>query len=69
MFFWLCCLFGLALLLTQLRMQYFGSFALYLPWLVLADPGTHAASKHTKLIALRNCARVLLLYWCRFATS
>ena len=28
---------GLALLITQLRLHYFGSFALYLPWLVLAQ--------------------------------
>ena len=33
--FWICCLFGLALMLTQLRMHYFGSFVMYLPWLSL----------------------------------
>lgn len=33
--FWIWCVFGLALMTTQLRMHYFGVFALYLPWLVV----------------------------------
>ncbi|MBX5460024.1 MAG: hypothetical protein IRZ28_02945 [Steroidobacteraceae bacterium] len=35
--FWSACLLGLPMLLMQLRLQYFGSFALYVPWLVLLD--------------------------------
>lgn len=34
--FWISCVFGLALLATQQRLHYFGGFALYLPWLILA---------------------------------
>ena len=36
-FFWVSCVFGLALLVLQMRLHYFGSFALYLPWLVAAQ--------------------------------
>ena len=35
--FWVTAAMGLMLLSTQLRMHYFGSFALYLPWLVLLN--------------------------------
>lgn len=35
--FWLTALLGIVLLLSQLRLQYFGSFALYLPWIVVAQ--------------------------------
>lgn len=35
--FWLTSALGLAMLSTQLRMHYFGGFALYLPWLVLVQ--------------------------------
>jgi hypothetical protein len=39
---WISCLFGLAMLVTQLRLQYFGSLALYLPWLLLIDDRVRA---------------------------
>jgi hypothetical protein len=35
--FWIASLAGLVLLTIQMRLQYFGSFALYLPWLLLLD--------------------------------
>ncbi len=35
--FWVASLAGVLLLSMQLRLQYFGSFALYLPWLLLLD--------------------------------
>ncbi|MDY6947978.1 MAG: hypothetical protein SXG53_19900 [Pseudomonadota bacterium] len=35
--FWVWCLFGLPLLMMQVRMHYFGTFALFLPWLVVAQ--------------------------------
>lgn len=35
--FWITCALGLAMLSTQLRMHYFGGFALYLPWLVMVQ--------------------------------
>lgn len=34
--FWVTAVFGLALLGTQQRLHYFGGFALYLPWLLIA---------------------------------
>lgn len=52
--FWIWCVFGLALLSMQLRMQYFGTFALYLPWLIVAQEYAlkrPALSKRTFLIA------------------
>lgn len=36
-FFWIACLFGLAMVSTQLRLHYFGSYALYLPLILLVD--------------------------------
>jgi hypothetical protein len=35
--FWIMCVFGLPLLYMQVRMHYFGGFALYLPWIVVAQ--------------------------------
>jgi hypothetical protein len=35
--FWIACVGGLGLLSMQMRMHYFGSFALYLPWLYIAE--------------------------------
>jgi len=35
--FWVWCVFGLPLMMTQIRMHYFGTFALFLPWLVVAQ--------------------------------
>lgn len=61
-FFWLCCLFGTALLVTQLRLQYFGSFVLYLPLLVLADSLARRRVEQTKVIALATALGVLLAY-------
>lgn len=40
LFFWICSLLGLTLLLMQFRLNYFGSFALFLPLLVLAERWT-----------------------------
>ena len=56
--FWICCMFGLALLLTQLRMHYFGSFALYLPWLLLAQ---HCIERWPRTGASWSCCSVS---WC-----
>ena len=62
-FFWICCLCGLALMFTQLRMQYFGSFALYLPWLVLAQAGIERWQDQRKLVLLSVVLVFLLAYW------
>jgi hypothetical protein len=44
--FWISAAMGLCLLSTQLRMHYFGGYALYLPWLVLLDD---FAARHAPL--------------------
>ncbi len=56
--FWVAALLGIALLTQQLRMNYFGSFALYLPWIVAIDD---RAGK--SMIAWSVTAAVLLLAW------
>ncbi len=35
--FWMACVLGLVLVMQQIRMNYFGSFALYLPWILAVD--------------------------------
>jgi hypothetical protein len=62
-FFWLCCVFGLVLLTMQLRLNYFGSFALYLPWLVLVDEAATRWPARRKLIVLLTSLGMLLMYW------
>ena len=61
--FWIWSLFGLALLLTQLRLQYFGSFALYLPLLVLAQACSTRWQHRHKLVVLSSALALLLAYW------
>lgn len=62
-FFWLCCIFGLALLATQLRLHYFGSFALYLPWLIAAEGLARRWPPRRKLITLSLTLVLVLAYW------
>jgi hypothetical protein len=62
-FFWLSCIGGAALLSTQLRMQYFGSFALYLPLLVLAERIVAAHAQHRKVVMLCTSLALLMAYW------
>lgn len=61
--FWIWCLFGLALMLTQLRLHYFGSFAMYLPWLVLAQTCVARWEHQRKLVVLSTTLVFLLAYW------
>jgi hypothetical protein len=62
-FFWLSCIGGAALLWTQLRLQYFGSFALYLPLLVLAERMVAAHAQQRKAIMLCASLALLMAYW------
>jgi hypothetical protein len=62
-FFWICSVLGLALLLSQMRMHYFGSFALYLPWLYLAQAGMARWPDKHKLITLGVALTCLLAFW------
>jgi hypothetical protein len=61
--FWISCLFGTALMLTQLRLHYFGSFALYLPWLMLAQDCVARWAHQRKLVVLSTVLVFLLTYW------
>ncbi len=62
-FFWICCLPGLALMFTQARMHYFGSFVMYLPWLVLAQTYLDRREDQRKLIMLSASLVLVLTYW------
>ena len=55
--FWIASLAGLALLLMQLRLHYFGSFALYLPWLLLIEDRLRERTLKPAL-AWTSCAAV-----------
>lgn len=61
--FWICCLMGLALLSAQARMHYFGSFALYLPWLVLLQEFCNKRPEHFKKAVLLAALAMILLYF------
>jgi hypothetical protein len=61
--FWIWCLFGLALMLTQMRLHYFGSFALYLPLLVLAQACSVRWQQRHKVVVLSTALVFLLAYW------
>jgi hypothetical protein len=63
LFFWVCSILGLALLLSQLRMHYFGSFALYLPLLVLAQECITRWPDRDKVVALLATMVFALMYW------
>jgi hypothetical protein len=62
--FWFACLFGLPMLAAQLRLQYFGSFALYMPWILLLDEraGTGLGSVQFKPAYLWTAAGILLAF-------
>ena len=63
LFFWICCIAGLALLVVQLRLHYFGSFALYLPWLVLAQDLITRWPARNRLITLGATCALAIAYW------
>ena len=63
LFLWISALCGLALLSLQLRMQYFGSFALYLPWLVVVQDYARIRTAATKVLFLLTSMALLLLYY------
>jgi hypothetical protein len=61
--FWIWCLFGLTLMLTQVRLHYFGSLAIYLPLLVLAQACSLHWEQRRKLVVLATSLVFLLAYW------
>jgi hypothetical protein len=60
--FWVSSVIGLALLSAQLRMHYFGDFALYLPWLIVADDLARAKPQRAKTIFLVATLALSFLY-------
>jgi hypothetical protein len=60
--FWIASVCGLALMSTQLRMHYFGGFALYLPWLVLAQEYANRKTELRQSIFLMATLLLLLAY-------
>lgn len=61
--FWIASAMGLALLSAQLRLHYFGDFALYMPWLVLLHDFACARPHFGKKIQLLASLALLLLYF------
>jgi hypothetical protein len=60
--FWITAALGLTLLSVQLRLHYFGSFALYLPWLVVAHDFAARRPQLHRRIFLGASLAILLLY-------
>lgn len=60
--FWVWCLFGLTLMTTQVRMHYFGTFALYVPWLVVVQELAARWPEHGKRTLLIASLALLLSY-------
>lgn len=60
--FWITSVFGLALLSMQVRMHYFGAFALYLPWLVFAQDYASKRADLAKRTYLLATLALLLAY-------
>jgi asparagine N-glycosylation enzyme membrane subunit Stt3 len=60
--FWIACVLGLSLLFSQVRMHYFGDFALYLPWLALADGFVRTRPHLYRRVFLAASLLFVLLY-------
>ena len=58
--FWVWCVFGLPLMMTQIRMHYFGTFALFLPWLIVAQEiGGRRPELHKRALLMTSLVLVL----------
>jgi hypothetical protein len=62
LFFWTCALCGLILLTVQFRLHYFGSFALFLPWLVVAEDLARKWEPRRKVVMLGASLAFLLMF-------
>jgi hypothetical protein len=63
LFFWLSGIGGLVMLAMQFRLHYFGSFALYLPWLVLGEDFVARWPTRRRQIMLAATLGFVLAYW------
>jgi len=57
--FWIASLFGLGMVIAQMRLHYFGSFALYVPWLVIIQRWVNTQPALNGRIALVVAASLL----------
>lgn len=62
-FFWITAVSGLLLLTLQFRLHYFGSFALYLPWLIFVDTLTVQRPADRKQVLLITALVLVLMYY------
>jgi asparagine N-glycosylation enzyme membrane subunit Stt3 len=62
LFFWICSLCGLTMLVMQFRLHYFGSFALYLPLLIGAERIVASRPERRRQIMLLVSMGFLLMY-------
>lgn len=62
LFFWVCAVCGLILLVMQFRMHYFGSLALFMPWLVATEDLVRRRSQHRKTIMLAASLVLLVMF-------
>jgi hypothetical protein len=62
LFFWICAICGLVLLLMQFRLHYYGSFALFLPWLVLIEDLARKWEPKRKVVMLAASLAFLLMF-------
>lgn len=60
--FWIWSVVGLVLLTTQMRMHYFGAFALFLPWLIVAQERAEAQPELHKRVLLITSLLLVLAY-------
>jgi hypothetical protein len=60
--FWMWCVFGLLLMTTQIRMHYFGIYALYLPWLIVLQEYADKRPELHKRAFLLGSLALLLAY-------
>lgn len=60
--FWAWCVFGLLLMTAQVRMHYFGIFALYLPWLIVLQEYSEKRPELYKRAFLLGSLALVLAY-------
>jgi hypothetical protein len=62
LFFWVCAVCGLTLLVMQFRLHYYGSFALFLPWLVVAEDIAKKRPQHARGVMLATSLVLILAF-------
>lgn len=60
--FWIASIAGLTLLAAQVRLHYFGDFALYMPWLIMAQDYVNGRPALTRPVFLAASLALIVLY-------